>query len=335
MNRCYQQLDIDEREKIQEGLWEGKTIRRIAFELNRSPSTISRELQRNLPKEKYRYTPRLAHERAKAKIKRRGQRPRLKNEFIKTYALTKLKVGFSPEQIAGRLALEYPEQAISHEAIYQYIYSQFLRDGYGRCIGEDLRKYLARNHKQRKPKKMPFTQEKSRIMGRISIDERSPLINDRAELGHWEGDSMVSRKSTVGLNTLVERVSGLTMVTKIKNSAKDETNRAVIKRFKKLPRARRKTLTVDNGHENAGHQEISSKLGTKVYFAHPYHSWERGTNENTNGLIRRYLPKGTDFATVSSKEIKTIEDRLNDRPRKRLGYRTPREVFNQHVALKG
>ena len=145
---------------------------------------------------------------------------------------------------------------------------------------------------------------------------------------------MVSRKSLAWLNTLVERVSGLVFITKIKNTTAQETTHAITERLAAVPESMRRTITVDNGHENAGHQEITRETGIQIYFAHPYHSWERGTNENTNGLIRWYVPKGTDFATVSEERIAEIEHKLNTRPRKRLGWRTPLEIFNACVALK-
>ena len=160
------------------------------------------------------------------------------------------------------------------------------------------------------------------------------IVDERIELGHWEGDSIVSRKSLAGLNTLVERVSGLVKISKIINGTGIETTKAVANRLKRVPKAMKKSLTVDNGGENAGHQEITKSLGMNVYFAHPYHSWERGCNENTNGLIRYYFPKGTDFAKISRRSIRDVEMRLNSRPRKRLGYKTPQEVFNTCVALK-
>ena len=140
---------------------------------------------------------------------------------------------------------------------------------------------------------------------------------------------MESKQSSVRLNTLVERKLGLVMITRLKNGTKDETARAVTRRLGSLPPALRRTLTLDNGHENAGHQEITEMIGAKCYFASPYHSWERGSNENTNGLIRQYLPKGTNFATVPDTQIKSVEDALNSRPRKRLGYRTPLEALNR------
>lgn len=331
----YQQLAIEEREKIQLGLWGGKSLREIARTLGRDPSTISRELSRNIKGEQKRYAPRMAQMRAEGRIRTRGQRPRLKNAIIREYTIKKLKEeDYSPEQIAGTLSNVHPECSISQEAIYQFIYAQYRREGWGACIGEDLRMYLKRRHKVRKPKFVQFAEAKGPIRNRVFIDERPREVDERIVPGHWEGDSMVSRQSLVGLNTLVERVTGLVFISKIQNTTAKETTYAVTKRLKHLPKRLRKTITVDNGHENAGHQDITKEIETKIFFAHPYHSWERGTNENTNRLIRWYLPKRTDFATISDERINEIEYRLNTRPRKRLGWRTPLEVFNQGVALK-
>ncbi len=334
--RNYVQLGIKEREAIQVGLWEGKSIRMIAIELGRAPSTISRELARNYPPERNVYTPRLAHERARATIKQRGKRSRLKDQRIRDYVKAKLTNDhWSPEQIAGTVPQTYPHASISHEAIYQYIYAQYTRGGYGVLVGEeDLRMYLKRRHKVRKRKRVPFRVEQGAINGRIMIDERPRVVDLRVEPGHWEGDSIVSKKSTIGLNTLVERVSGLVKMTKVLDSTSAATTQAVTRRLHRVRKLLRKTLTVDNGHENAGHNDITRALGTHVYFAHPYHSWERGTSENTNGLIRYYFPKGTDFATVTNTEIRAVERQLNNRPRKRLGWKTPQEVFNHCVALE-
>lgn len=261
--------------------------------------------------------------------------PRLKDKIIRDYVIKKLKnEDYSPEQIAGTLPNEHPGHSISPEAIYQFIYVQYQRGGWGKCIGEDLRMYLKRRHKVRKPKFVPFTEEKGAIKNRVFIDERPKEVDARKAPGHWEGDSMVSRQSLAGLNTLVERVTGIVFISKIRNTTAEETTRAVTGRLRMLPAKLRKTITVDNGHENAGHENITKEIKAKIFFAHPYHSWERGTNENTNGLIRWYLPKRTDFATVSEKQIKEIEYRLNTRPRKRLGWRTPLKVFNRSVALK-
>lgn len=179
--RNYQQLSIEEREKIHIRLWQNKSLRQIAYELNRSPSTISRELKRNYPQERKVYTPRLAHQRSRETIRLQGERPRLKNQYIRKYVKDKLeKDNWSPEQIAGTLPKEH---SISHEAIYQYIYAQYTRGGYGHCIGEDLRIYLKRKHKARQRKKIPFKVEKG-IKDRVSIDERPKEVENRIILGH-------------------------------------------------------------------------------------------------------------------------------------------------------
>lgn len=332
----YQQLSIEEREQIHAGLWEKKSLREIGRELGRNPSTISRELQRNIPGVQRRYVPRLAHQRFTQRIKDRGHRPRLKHVIIREYVIKQMKEeDYSPEQIAGTLPTAHPGHSISPEAIYQFIYAQYRRQGWGACIGEDLRLCLKRKHKVRHPKFVPFQEARGPIKHRTFIDDRPDEVNERIVVGHWEGDSMVSQQSLVGLNTLVERVTGLVFITKIKDTTALETARVVTERLRLLPSKARRTITVDNGHENANHEQTAQGLDLKIYFAHPYHSWERGTNENTNGLIRWYLPKRTDFATISDERIGEVEHRLNTRPRKRLGWRTPLEVFTQRVALKG
>jgi IS30 family transposase len=324
----YLQLGILEREKIQSMLWEGKSIRCIAEALGRSPSSISREIKRNLPEKHYRYTPRLAELRARQKIMERGKRPRLKDEKIQKYVVAKLKEDYSPEQVAGTLKDTYPDLSISHEAIYQFIYAQYHRDGYGTLIGLDLRMHLKRKHKTRRRKLLPFAKETGRMQGIKRISERPQVVQERSRFGDWEGDSMVSRKSPVGLNTLVERKSGYVCISKLKRVGKNETLAAVAARMQQVPEHLKHTLTLDNGPENTSHKQIEETTGLDVYFANPYHSWERGTNENTNGLIRHYLPKGTDFATVHLNTIRAIERKLNNRPRKRLGYKTPQQIFN-------
>lgn len=317
MHKQYQQLTLEEREKM--------SLREIAGILGRSHGTISRELKRNCPMERRFYIPRAAQERAGFKIQRRGQRPRLKQPSIAGYVREKLKLGWSPEQISGRLTIDHPSSSISHEAIYQYIYAPW--GYYENYKGEDLRIYLRRKQKRRRRKNPIYQSRKQLIPDRIGIEKRPRYIEKRIQLGHWEGDSMVSRKSTVALNTLVERASGLSKITKLPNLKPMVSATTVARRFQELPPALRRTLTLDNGIENARHADITRILGMLCYFANPYHSWERGTNENTNGLIRWYLPKGTDFAKISDEYIQEIEHLLNTRPRKRLGYLTPLEVF--------
>jgi len=329
----YKHLSICEREKIQELLWQKQSIRYISKVLGRPPSSVSREIKRNLPSSRIVYTPRLANERALKKRGCRGRKLRLKSYFIRRYVIDHLKMGYSPEQISGRLSLEYPKYKISHESIYQYIYSQtdagyaYMKPGY-----HDLRIYLKRRHRRRQKKGMRKYQRIFKPKG-LSIEERPKEVEKRKTVGHWEGDSVVSKKSKTGLNTLVERKTGLVFISKIKNGTSNITANTVINRLKDLPLKTVKTLTTDNGKENFGYERIQNELQISCYFAHPYCSGERGTNENTNGLIRWYFPKGTDFATISNEDISRVEYILNTRPRKRLGWKTPLEVFNESVAL--
>ncbi len=332
----YNHLTIEEREKIQLGIWAKKSIRTIAKEIGRPASTVCREMKRNVSPSDNKYNPRVSHERALKKRTYRGRKLRLKNGFIRRYVVSKLKEGLSPEQISGRLHLEYPNESISHEAIYRYIYSHVYRDGYGymRPGYHDLRRYLKRRHKRRGKRGMRSVQRVFRPKG-PSIDDRPKEVLERKTVGHWETDSMVSRKSVVGLNTLVERKTGLVFISRIENSKAETTKNVIVKRLDSIPSDFRQTLTSDNGHENFLYDAVQTELGISWYFAHPYHSWERGTNENTNGLIRWYFPKGTDFGTISDERIKAVETALNNRPRKRLGWLTPLEAFNQSVALRG
>jgi len=329
----YQQLTIEEREKIQIRFWTRDSVRSIAQELGRSPATISRELKRNFPLEHRVYTPRLAQLRALRTRKQRGQRLRLKNEFVRNYVTQKLKLRWSPEQISGKLKEEYGYK-ISHEAIYQFIYSQYHRGGNGRCTGLDLVKYLRRRHKRRHRKYVPFKEIPLNIKDKVSIEKRPRVVDRRIQFGHWETDSMVSSKSFVALNTTVERVSGYVCISQIENTKGATTAKIIIDRLSRFPEYLRKTITSDNGSEFTLHQQIAEILDIDFYFCHPYSSHERGTNENTNGLVRDFFPKKTDFATIPVSEIQKVEHLLNTRPRKRLRWQTPLEVINQRVALK-
>ncbi|MFC1613287.1 IS30 family transposase [Patescibacteria group bacterium] len=333
----YKHFRIEEREKIQEMLWQKASIRTIAKVINRNPSSVSREIKRNIPPERKRYTPRLAHERALDYRKHRGREQRLKNDKLRGYVVSQLKIGWSPEQIAAT-AKRYIGINISHEAIYQYIYAQVYRDGYGfiKPNKEDLRPYLARHRKRRMRKglRKPYRIIKGELP---SIDQRPKEVDKRIAIGHWEDDCVVSNSSLDRLKTINERVSGLVFITKIKNGTIAETNKAVNRRLKDIPISFRKTLTRDRGSENMGYLELEKRLNINCFFAHAYHSWERGSNENTNGLIRRFFPKKTNFRSVTDEEIEKVEYLLNSRPRKRLAWNTPYEVFFKltGVALQG
>jgi len=324
----YKHLTIEERETIQFMLWEKKSIRSIAKKLGRSSSSVSREVNKNRDSLcRRRYIPRAAHEKAIKNRSKRGRELRLKNSKIRDYTIKHLKLGWSPEQIANTVKNTTGE-SIFHEAIYQYIYAQIYRNGYGypkpNC--EDLRPYLARHKKRRTKKGMrkSYRIEKGPLP---SIDERPKEVELRLNVGHWEDDLIVSRQSTIKLKTINERYSGLVFIKRVKDGSIAESNKAVIERLAPIPNQYLKTLTMDRGSENLGYKEIENTLGLDCYYAHAYSSWERGCNENLNSLIRRFLPKKTDFRTVTDDEIKKIEYLLNSRPRKRLGWKTPYEVF--------
>lgn len=329
MAKEYDHLTLSERDKITTMLYEHKSIGKIALALGRSKSTVSREIKRNASPEYQLYLSHRAHGRSEERRKQTRSRPRLKNKQIVSFVEAKLQEGWSPEQIAGRLPKEHPGLTISHEAIYQYIYHPKTPSRL-EMIG-----LLRRAHRKRKAKGVGRSVRKTKIPNRTSIEQRPSFVETRKQAGHWEGDSLVSRKSLVALNSLVERKSRLLKLTKLPRKSAFHTVDAVVKRLKDLPPEARRTLTMDNGTENAGHQQITADIGTQCYFAHPYASWERGTNENTNGLIRWYLPKGTDFNTITEKQIAQIESSLNNRPRKCLGFKTPFEVASHFVALQG
>ena len=319
-------------------LWQKASARSIAKAIGRNHSSVSREIKKNKPPIHKLYTPRLAHQRALAYRKRRGRIERLKSAALREYVVFHLKQGWSPEQIANTVK-KAMGASISHEAIYQYVYAQIHRDGYGylKPGKEDLRPYLARRRKRRMGK--GFRHVCRLENGPLpSIDDRPEIVDLRREIGHWEDDSIVfSTTCPVRLRTTSERVSGLVLIAKARKGTMKEANRVTLKRLSVIPKEFRKTLTRDRGSENMGYRVLEQELGIRCFFAHAYHSWERGSNENANGLIRRFFPKKTDFRAVSDGEIRLVERLLNSRPRKRLGWKTPYEVFYEltGVAFQG
>jgi len=328
MGKRYRHLSIDERERIAQLRNECTGLSEIARQLGRDKGTISRELKRNGALLYNSYTPCRAQHRSDERRREASRRERLRDETIRQYVLEKLFAGWAPEQISGRLPLEHRGLSISAEAIYQYIYDAKTEDR------EDLIACLRRSHKKRQQRAAVRRQKRTKIPNRVSIEDRPQSVESRRTYGHWEGDSMVSRKSTFALNSLTERKSRLIMITRINRKGAAETMDAVISRLGSWPHKFRRTLTLDNGTENAKHEVITEGIGIKCYFAHPYASWERGTNENANGLVRWYFPKGTDFAKITDDQIALVESRLNNRPRKCLGFRTPIEVAASAVALR-
>jgi IS30 family transposase len=331
----YKQISIEERERIQEMLWQKSSVRSIATALGRSASSVSREINKNIDSIGRRvYIPRAANEKALVRRKNRGRKDRLKNQEVRNYVVEHLKKRWSPEQIAKRIKIDLGE-SISYEAIYQYIYAQIHQNGWGylKPGHEDLRMYLRRRRKRRMRKGLRKPQRIPSFEG-VSIDLRPNIVEKRVRVGDWESDTVESiRESKYGINTCVERKTGLVLITKLANKKSEETLKAITTRMIFIPNNAKCTITFDNGSENSSWRELERMTGLKAFFCHQYHSWERGTNENTNGLIRDYFPKKTDFATINEQQLAYVENELNSRPRKRLGWKTPLETWS--VALRG
>jgi len=300
--------------------YEKRSQREIGKLLRRSHSTIGRELKRNIQM-KYVPTwyPNPGHKKYKLRIKERGIRPRLKNEVTKAFVIEKLKIGWTPEIIAGRLKIDNDLVYICHESIYQYIYKE----------APELIQYLPRKHKKRR-KKYPSRSTKIRVTHKTSIEARSSDINERLVIGHWESDSIVSCKQKPGCNVVVERLTRLAHITKLSSKAAQSTHNALKRKLDGYPDKFVQSITYDNGTENAKHLETNDALSCDSYFCLPYHSWEKGAVEQVNGLIRRYLPKKTDITQVPNSVIQKIEHALNSRPRKCLNFKTPFEAYEKY-----
>lgn len=328
----YKHLTVFDRSLIGQKQKEGWHVKQIAELVKRDRSTIIREIARNGAPTAKKYRPESAHTKALAKRANRGVRPRLKNDLIRRYTIENLKLGWSPEQISIRLPMDHKGQNISPEAIYQYIYASFANIGTGKVRRghEDLRVYLARRHKRREKKGFRATQ-KMYHTPLPSIEDRPAVVDRRKQIGHWEDDTIVSRQSTDRVKSINERASGVVFLGKMNDGSIAESNRVVIERLSQLPSDLCKTLTRDRGTENLGYSEIEKELKLSCYFGHAYCSQERGSNENLNGLVRRVYPKKTDFRNVSAADLRQLEYRLNSRPRKRLGGKTPLEVLYERT----
>jgi len=332
----YKHLNLEEREKIFVWKEQGVSFREIGRRLNRSHSSITRELGRNKtgkgknPREYFlsEYIPCKADRRAlKRGVKQRKKAP-LKETLIWLYVREHLREPFlwSPEEISGRLKLDYPGKSIGVETIYRYIYS---RQGKKYCLW----KYLVNCRKKRMKKIGRRVQRDSKIPKAVSIDCRPKIVGKRTRLGDWETDNMHGRQTdSVVLSVSAERLTRLSILSLVNKSSRSKT-RKLINRLKDFPKEARLTLTADNGAENTNHQSITRSLEMQVYFCHPYSSWERGTVENTNSRIRRYLPKGQSLNTLTNNQIKQLEYRLNSTPRKCLGYLTPYEKIQKVLSI--
>ena len=332
-------LTLEERINIEIGWKKGESITTIAESLERNKSSISREIDGKPRYGAGSYKAVHAHHKALARIQKRGNVSILsQNKTLRTYVVKKIKLGWSPEQIEIRLPIEYPHDdhmRISYETIYQYVYAQIRRGGNGKVKEgcEDLRPYLCRRHTRRATKGFRKAQKVERNASLPSIETRPPVVNERSEIGHWEDDTIVSRESSTRIKSINERLSGVHLFIKAKDGTIESCDTALRSRLSSVPKTFLKTLTRDRGSENRGHVALAKETGFTIFFAHSYASYERGSNENGNGLLRRFFPKKTDFAKITPDEIRTAERLINTRPRKRLGGLTPAEVFYQKTGV--
>jgi IS30 family transposase len=321
-------LTLAEREEISRGLVTGQSIRSIAASLGRSPSTVSREINRNGGQRSYRAN------KADQVAWDRAHRPKtcklVQNRKLARIVAEKLKRLWAPVQIAGWLKQTYPDdehQQVSHETIYRSLYIQ-ARGALKKELLQHLRRTRvmrrSRHHTQKKP-------NHGQISNAVSISERPASVEDRAVPGHWEGD-LISGTNNSHIATLVERQTRYVMLAKVSGKDSKTVIDALIKQARKLPKELYKSLTWDRGSEIAEHQRFTLATDIAVYLCDPYNPWQRGSNENTNGLLRQYFPKGTDLSTHTQAKLSAVARQLNERPRKTLGFETPADRFSQCVA---
>lgn len=319
----YKQLTYEERIQIGILLKEKYSIRKIAKSINRDPGTISREIKRNFwDAFRAEYNANCADRKYHTRKKIPVHQPKLKDISVKNYVIEKLKIGWSPEQIAGTMQMEI-NKSVSHETIYKFVYDQ-----------KDLIKLLPQRRKKRLRRGQKKESRAPIIIDRIMIDQRPKSIDKRIEIGHWEADTLEGRVGGSALTVLVERKSGAARIKKVRAKNAENNRLAIESIFSSLDHGLIKSITYDNGVENFYHQSINKQFGIESYFCHAYCSWEKGSVENLNGLIRRFFPKKTDFDDIPESEIERVENLLNNRPRKRHNFKTPKVVMDQGVALQ-
>lgn len=331
--RTFKHLSLSERVVIETLLAENKSVSYIARQLGRNRCTIGREVNQWVIKSTDQYRAELAHFCAQqSHVTKRGKDKINTYNRLKIFVYKGLLNDFSPDQISGSLKDQYPNDpimSISYEAIYQHIYRHRQSS-----LGRKLIALLPYHHSKRRnrSRKKGFTKQ-SRIPDAISIDERPIHIENRQEIGHLEGDLVIGIGQKSAIGTIVERKSRYVIMVKVTNRKSETVTQAFARELNKYNELFRKSMTYDNGMEMSNHKWLTQQTGMKIYFAHPYSSWERGTNENTNGLIRRYFPKGTDFNLVSEEQLKTVQEKLNNRPRKCLKYKTPKYILEMELAV--
>ena len=316
--KVYKHLNSDERDEIAVMQAQGYTQAGIARCLNRHPSTISREIRRNgSPMRATRYRSNRAQQRADGRKQLSHVKVRLKNEIIQDYVIYHIKQSMTPEQIAGRIGIDLAGYSTNYESIYLFVYHEH----------PELTQYLVRGRRKRQKRSIKPGKRMVKIPNRIMIAQRPEDVNTRQSYGHWEADTVISRQSKSTLVVVRERKMHITLIKKIPRKTATHMKIAVIQMLRRFPHAFVRTITFDNGLENAQHEQIAKALGVEIYFCNPYHSWEKGGVENGIGLIRRYFSKKTDFELISHYAIRKVETALNNRPRKTLGFLTPLEVY--------
>lgn len=326
--RMYQRVTFEEREELSRFLALGLSFREAGRRLGRSASTVSREVGRFCSgAQAYRATTAQRRAEAGGRKRRVGKRKLLVNRRLLSIVETKLKLRWSPQQIARYLKRHYESCSmhISAESIYSYLYV-FLR----RELRAEFTRELRRAHKKRRKRGRSAKGQTAKLDDMTLIDERPAEVLDRLIPGHWEGDLMIGgARAQSALGTLIERTTRFAILVPLKNKTAAEVRKQFAREIMKLPAELRLSLTYDQGREMAQHKLFTKETQMKVYFAHPRSPWERGTNENTNGLIRQYFPKGTDFTKISRREIKQAQRQLNTRPRQTLDWKTPQEAMRE------
>lgn len=304
----------------------GLTQKKAAELLNKTPSAICQELKRNPANTNSGYDAGVAKKNTTERrlVANKRFKKIKNNEWIRRYIVKYIKEYWSPEQISGRIKRKWPDDKLKHigkDSIYEYIYNE--RKDLVKCLRCQKGKYRRRYGTRIRAKRREEMKKKR-------IDERPEIVETRGRIGDWEGDTIVGGEKTIHILTHVDRRSGILFADKLERATAELTKQKTIERFNKIPKSKKHTITYDNGSTFASHELTERKTGIDIYFAWPYHSWERGCNENANGLLRQFFPKKSSFDIVTQEQIENAVRLINNRPRKRLGYKTPAEVFRQN-----
>jgi transposase, IS30 family len=313
-------LTLQEREVVAQMHHNHRKQCEIAERLKRNPGTISRELSRNRSRNGYWAS--TAQAMAEARRSRRPRTRKMERPEVLHYVQERLQQYWSPDEIAGRSRRDFPhdpQRQVSRQTIYTWLHAQ-------QAAGADWYRYLRRLGRPRNP-----LETRGKLPACVSIEGRPATVDRRMRYGDWEGDTIVGRWHRGGAVTLVERKSGYLLLGKVPSRQARTVREAIVELFQPLPSGLRRTLTLDNGKEFAEHEQLSKAAALDVYFAKPYCAWQRGTNENTNGLVRQFFPKGSDLAHTPARRFEKVQHLLNNRPRRRLGYQTPLEIFSSRL----